>query len=154
MTETNVRRIDRFEGPWEFLSNFYPVTLIGVNGLVFSTLEHAFQAAKTLDPFEQNTVQRAWYPGEAKKLGRQVTKRPDWEEIRVQVMRELLQQKFSKQPFQGLLLSTGDAYLEEGNWWGDTFWGVCKGVGENMLGMLLMETRENIIVQLRQMLVK
>ena len=59
-------------------------------------------------------------------------------------MRDLLRQKFAREPLRSQLLATGEAKLIEGNHWGDTFWGVCRGQGENHLGMLLMKAREEI----------
>jgi len=83
-------------------------------------------------------------PGQAKKLGKSIELRPDWEEIKIEVMRELLRQKFDITKHYDLWLElhmTKPDELVEGNWWGDTFWGVCKGKGENHLGKLLMEIR-------------
>jgi ribA/ribD-fused uncharacterized protein len=79
--------------------------------------------------------------GAVKRLGRKMVLRDDWEEVKVDIMRDLLIQKFSQQPFRRLLLATGDSYLEETNTWNDTFWGVCNGKGKNQLGILLMEIR-------------
>jgi predicted NAD-dependent protein-ADP-ribosyltransferase YbiA (DUF1768 family) len=65
--------------------------------------------------------------------------------VKVQIMRDLLVEKFSQEPERSILLATGDEELVEGNWWHDTFWGQCPvGHGENMLGKLLMELREAI----------
>jgi predicted NAD-dependent protein-ADP-ribosyltransferase YbiA (DUF1768 family) len=57
-------------------------------------------------------------------------------------MEDILMRKFAHLELRGLLLATGDAHLEEGNWWGDYFWGVCKGKGENNLGKILMKVRD------------
>ena len=80
-------------------------------------------------------------PSAAKRAGRKVRLRDDWELVRVHVMRDLLTQKFAHDSLAALLLSTGNAELVEGNTWGDTFWGVCGGTGLNVLGKLLMEHR-------------
>lgn len=106
------------------------------------SLEHAFQAAKTLDPDERRTVRSAAKAGDAKRAGRKVKKREDWDDIRVSMMRELLYQKFNDPQLRQRLLNTGTAELIEGNDWGDVFWGVCRGRGENWLGKLLMEVRD------------
>lgn len=83
--------------------------------------------------------------GEAKKLGRTVVLRPDWNEVKVSIMRNVLALKFRQNPdLREKLLATGEAELIEGNHWKDTFWGVCNGVGENWLGKLLMELREEL----------
>lgn len=80
---------------------------------------------------------------DAKKLGKLVTIRPDWDEIKVEVMYEIVKAKFHYNPdLREMLLATEDAELIEGNWWGDTFWGVCKGQGLNNLGKILMRVRD------------
>lgn len=135
--------ITSFRGPHRFLSNFYP-SVVEFEGFEYPTVEHAFQAAKTLDLDYRARVRTALSPGEAKALGRAAVLRRDWDHLRVGVMRDLLWKKFSRPDLSALLLATGDVPLVEGNTWGDRYWGVCAGVGENMLGRLLMETREHI----------
>lgn len=144
--------ITRFAGPYAFLSNFYPVR-VSYQGEWYPTVEHAFQAAKTDSPAERRRVQAARTPGIAKHLGRRVTLRDDWEHddaaeglpVRVVVMRGLLVHKFSYPLLRRALLQTGDAPLVEGNTWGDRYWGQCPiGTGENRLGQLLMQVREEI----------
>lgn len=135
--------IESFFGRYRFLSNFYPCGM-DVAGVRYPTLEHAFQAEKTTNMTEREIIRNAKTPGQAKALGRRVTLRENWNEIRVDVMRELLWIKFSDKVLRAELLDTGDAELVEGNTWGDVFWGVCKGRGENMLGKLLMEIRTKI----------
>lgn len=133
--------IDSFRGEYRFLSNFYACPIV-YEGDLYPSLEHAFQAAKTTDPDERRVVRTATTAGNAKRAGRKVTKRDDWDDVRVSVMRELLLQKFSDPQLRQRLQSTGNAELIEGNDWGDVFWGVCRGRGENWLGRLLMEVRE------------
>lgn len=132
-----------FRGKYRFLSNFHPVEA-DYAGIVFPTLEHAFQAAKTTVRTEQFRIAECKTPGEAKRFGRTVTLRQDWEYIKVYVMASLLRRKFSCYHLQDLLLDTGNAMLVEGNDWGDTFWGVCKGRGQNVLGCLLMTIRDDL----------
>jgi ribA/ribD-fused uncharacterized protein len=134
--------IDSFSGPWGFLSNFAPCEVL-LDGVAYPSVEHAYQAAKTLkleqrEKFLLNGVT----PAMAKRMGRGVKLRPDWEEVKVGIMRDLLMQKFRPTILRRKLLSTFQAELIEGNRWGDTFWGVCNGVGENWLGKLLMEVRQ------------
>ena len=136
--------ITRFRGAYSFLSNFYPVS-IEYDGQVYAAVEDAFQAAKTLDPKERMLIQLCQTPGDAKRCGRKVTLRSDWNEIKIDVMHELLRKKFQNPMLRKKLLDTGDADLVEGNTHGDTFWGQVKGVGENHLGKLLMEVRAEII---------
>lgn len=84
-------------------------------------------------------------PAQAKLAGRNCELRKDWEDIKEQTMYEIVSAKFTQNKnLAKLLLDTGDAYLEEGNWWQDTTWGVCNGVGENKLGKILMRVREEL----------
>src|SRR5215469_15997678 len=135
--------ITSFRGEFEFLSNFSP-SEVEFEGMKFSTVEHGFQSAKTLDLTERKLIQESTTPGKSKRLGRKVTLRPDWEEIKIEVMETLLRQKFSIPELKEKLLSTGTQTLVEGNGWGDTFWGVCEGVGRNELGKLLMKIRGEV----------
>lgn len=136
--------IDSFVGGYEFLSNFYPSTII-YSGEVYSTVEHAYQAAKVIDPMWEERIRTASTPNQAKKIGRRAPLRVTWENDKVAVMRELVHLKFRIPELRERLIETDPAELIEGNWWGDTFWGVCKGKGENMLGMLLMEERRCLV---------
>lgn len=139
--------INCFHGANEFLSNFYPCELF-YDGQMYETTEAAFQAAKSLEPQERLAIAYAETPGKAKRLGRRVTLRPDWEEVKVNVMLDILRLKFTKGSEMARRLDdTGNAILVEGTTWHDQFWGVCKcdehkGVGCNMLGQLLMKVRE------------
>lgn len=142
--EDNTPVIDSFSSDYRFLSNFHPCS-ITIEGLEYPSVEHAFQAMKTLDPEERSAIQKAQSPGKAKRAGQKVVLRPDWDAIRVGVMEELVRQKFSKnRELANSLLATGDAQLIEGNTWDDTFWGVCGGRGENWLGKILMKVRNEL----------
>ena len=134
------KEINCFDGEFGFLSNFCP-SKIEFEGIVFPTVEHAFQAAKTLDLEERKRIAKLETAGKAKRAGRKVVLREDWEEIKVAIMFELCLEKFSQPIFKELLLATGNARLVEGNTWNDTFWGVCNGIGKNNLGNILMEIR-------------
>jgi ribA/ribD-fused uncharacterized protein len=138
-----MERIEEFQGKNRFLSNFYPAR-VEFGGVVYPTVEHAYQAAKTLDPELRKKVRAAAKPGLAKRLGRGVALRPNWETVKCRVMFLLLRWKFHLQPLRGQLLATGAAELVEGNRWGDTYWGVCRGEGENRLGKLLMQVRKEL----------
>lgn len=137
-------KIDSFSGEYEFLSNFYPSTVCDADGITYPTVEHYFQAMKTVYLPERQKIAAAPTPGKAKRMGRRVFLRSDWNAIKVEVMRQGLKQKFSDANLRKKLLATGDSELIEGNWWHDTFWGMCNGVGENHLGKLLMEIREEL----------
>ena len=134
-----------FRGVYRFLSNFYPTRVVYGDGWIYPTVEHAFQAAKTTDPTWQAHIRHATTPGDAKRLGRRAPLRPDWEADKQRVMYELLLQKFQHPSLRAQLVATGEEELVEGNGWGDTYWGVCRGVGENHLGKLLMQIRKEIL---------
>ena len=135
--------ITEFRGEFRFLSNFWPAEVMAGNK-TWPTVEHAYQAMKTVNPMERNAILALDTPGKAKRFGRTVTLRPDWtDEFKVLEMFMLVQQKFFNHvELRELLLATGDEVIQEGNRWGDTFWGVCNGVGQNKLGRMLMQIRE------------
>ena len=135
--------IDRFDGEYAFLSN-YSASPFRINYVLFPTMEHYFQANKADNQNDYLHIAYAPTPGEAKRLGRKIQLRPDWEEIKDNVMLTGLRKKFANPELRNLLLATGDEELVEGNYWGDTYWGVCNGVGQNKLGKLLMQVREEI----------
>lgn len=130
----------RFQGEFRFLSNFWPA-MVELDGMIFPSVEHAYVAAKSLDRDFRNEIILV-SPGEAKKLGRKIKVRNDWENVKLSIMENLLRQKFQHHELRQLLLNTGSLELVEGNNWGDRFWGVCDGVGENNLGKLLMKIRQ------------
>ena len=131
--------IGPFRGKYFFLSNFYP--------LVPYPVEHLYQAAKTTELEWRECILQCPAAGMAKRLGRRAPQRPDWEEIKLQVMEDLVTQKFFAAPdLAEKLLETGDEELVEANWWGDTFWGSSHGVGENHLGRILMKVRSELLV--------
>lgn len=135
--------IDCFAGRYSFLSNFFPSSITW-EGLTYRSVEHAYQASKTLDLGWRKKIADEYFASSAKKLGRQAPLRDSWEVVKVDVMDQLLRLKFRSPRLKQLLLETGNEELAEGNYWGDTFWGVCEGVGENHLGKLLMEIREEL----------
>jgi N-glycosidase YbiA len=134
--------IKGFRGRSRWLSNFWPAR-VTLDGMVFGSVEHAYQAAKTLDLDHRRTIAALAKPGQAKRYGRKLKVRDDWEEVKLVVMEDLLRQKFAHPDLRQKLLDTGDAYLEESNVWQDFFWGVCDGKGENHLGRLLMTIRSH-----------
>lgn len=108
-------------------------------------MEHFYQAPKTDDPAWQQKILNAETPGRAKRLGRQAPLNPVWDNIKEVVMLELVRNKFSDPLLAPMLVSTLPHELVEENSWGDTFWGVCNGVGENKLGIILMQVRQEIV---------
>jgi ribA/ribD-fused uncharacterized protein len=128
-----------------FLSNFYPCRKFQYYGFVYTDVETAYQASKAVHESDREYIAASFTPGEAKRRGKQVEIRSDWEKVKVNIMTSLLQIKFSDPELRVLLDSTKGMILEEGNTWNDTFWGVCppgSGNGLNMLGKLLMEIRD------------
>lgn len=145
--------ITEFKGQYRFLSNFY-LAEVEFEGATYPSVEHAYQAAKTIDPVKRRSVLtttdkrtgqlRQTTPGEAKDKGYALDLREGWDAIKVSVMIDIVRSKFSREPLRQWLLNTGDQELIEGNWWGDQYWGVCKGEGQNMLGKILMKIREEL----------
>ena len=135
--------IREFQGEKRFLSNF-PDAEVMWGGIKFPSVENAYQAAKCRDKEDMKKFLNI-SAGEAKRLGRTIPIRPDWEEKKLQVMEMLVSQKFHNIPeYREKLIATGDEELVEGNTWGDTFWGVCNGIGENHLGKILMKIRKEL----------
>jgi len=135
--------IDRFNGKYAFLSNMYP-TLLYINGEIYPSAEHAFQAMKCTEKNDRIAISVCRSPQEAKQAGRLVNLRPDWEDVKVDIMHSILSAKFSDPELADKLRSTNGCDLIEGNTWGDDFWGVCTNKGQNMLGKLLMQVRREI----------
>lgn len=137
--------IDSFhKPPYGWLSNFWPCK-VRLDGQEYASVEHAYQAAKY--PIDQRGQFIGCTAGEAKRRGRAAKLPLDWEAKKIDIMASLIAQKFSQGVLALALKSTSDAELIEGNTWGDTFWGVCNGVGKNHLGKLLMEHRKVLIQQ-------
>jgi ribA/ribD-fused uncharacterized protein len=141
--------ISVFDGKYAFLSNFYesPITH---DGITYPTNEHFFQAMKTLDINEKKKIAAASTPGQSKRMGRTVTLRSDWEAVKSYYMELGLRLKFQNSDLAEKLIATGDEELVEGNTWHDNCWGNCtceqcaNKPGENRLGKLLMEIREEL----------
>lgn len=137
--------IASFSGDFAFLSNFYVLPRsITYQGISYPTVEHGYQAAKTLDKDERLRISLLPTAAKSKYAGRKIEIREDWEKVKLKIMRILVRKKFEIPELRALLLATGEAHLIEGNWWGDTYWGVCNGVGHNHLGKILMKVREQI----------
>jgi len=139
----NTYDITSFQGTYRWLSNFWPVE-VQYNGIICPTVEHAYQAAKAISFVNASNIARQPTPGDAKRAGRRVITRTDWEEVKEIIMLDLLRQKFQHQNMKEALLATGKCKLIEGNTWNDHYWGVCGGEGKNRLGLLLMQVREEL----------
>jgi ribA/ribD-fused uncharacterized protein len=138
--------IDQFRGTTYFLSNFYrhPVR---IGDDTYPTAEHAYQALKADDPHDRAWVIASETPLIAKRRGRKVRVVSYWSDIRILVMEQVLEAKFSDRELADQLVATHPHKLVEGNTWHDQFWGDCHcgrcpGDGENMLGAVLMELRD------------
>ena len=141
--------IRQFKDEYDWLSNFYLCNIL-YKGEYYTSAEAAFQAQKCVDENEKKLF-LTLPPGKAKRLGRIVKLRTDWEQVKEKIMYEILLIKFTQNiELKEKLLDTNDNYLMEGNNWGDIFWGVCPPEGEpgknglNVLGELLMKVRSDI----------
>jgi len=136
--------VTKFRGIYDFLSNFYP------SPTCYPTVEHNYQAAKTLDDTWRKRIMEAETASQAKRLGRRAPMAKDWDSVKDTVMLSLLQAKFDDPELRAKLMATGDVFLIEGNDWGDRYWGKTwstvekNWVGENRLGQLLMLVRDQI----------
>lgn len=148
VSEQSSPPIKGFNSTYRFLSNFYP-SKIDFEGITYPTVEHAYQAAKTLDGNHRKMIAACGSPGDAKSAGRGLLLREDWHDVQMSIMRTLLRKKFYDPVLKFSLLATKDAELEETNYWHDQFWGCCscgqhQGKGNNNLGKLLMELRSEL----------
>ncbi len=134
--------INSFTGQYAFLSNFFRMEIYYIGNNIYKTAEHAYQSEKPVGQKERMKIINAASPGIAKRLGKKCKLRPDWEFIKLERMLHIVRRKFDNALMRDNLLATGDAELIEGNTRGDTFWGVCGGVGENYLGKILMLIRD------------
>ena len=134
------KEIAKFKGEYYFLSNFFDAP-VWYNGLLFKNSEAAFHSAKCPERAHEFTDLS---PRDAKRLGRRVPLRPDWDSVKLDIMYRVCLCKFEQNKDLGQrLLDTGSAILIEGNTWHDTFWGVdsTTGHGYNHLGHILMRVR-------------
>ena len=148
--------ITKFKGDFRWLSNFWAVQVV-LDGTVFPSVEHAYVAAKTLDAQVREKIRRLPTAADAKRFGKRIGRsipfRPAWnDDLKLQVMRDLLRQKFSDPDLRQRLITTGDEKLVEINFWHDQVWGRCScpkcgGKGQNQLGDLLMQIREECRAQ-------
>lgn len=135
-------KIDNLRGT--FLSNFHEATVV-YDGIRYRNAESAFQSAKLADKKERLQFQKLT-GAEAKALGKKIKLRDDWEEIKLKVMYDVVSAKFANnEDLRNQLIWTWEKEIVEGNTWGDTYWGVCRGKGENHLGKILMWIRKDII---------
>jgi ribA/ribD-fused uncharacterized protein len=146
--------IDSFNGRWRFLSNFYPAK-IEYQGITYPTVEHYYVAMKIKTDQQldgknitlidcREMISRIKDPAKVKQLGKVLKLRKDWDKIKLDTMLWGVREKFKDKDLRQLLIDTSEHEIVEGNNWGDKFWGVCGGVGENHLGKILMKVRKEI----------
>lgn len=132
--------IESFQGDYRFLSNFF----IEPDG---TCVEVEYQQSKCADPKDKARFYRGMPPGQAKRTGKLITLRDDWDRVKLSIMYKLVSTKFTEHfNLSQLLISTYPLELVEGNNWGDRFWGKVKGEGQNQLGIILMQIRDEIMV--------
>ncbi len=135
--------IKGFFGDYRWLSNFH-LCPVPYEGLTYPSSENAYQAAKSTEGSIRDLFLNV-SPSQSKYKGQKLHIREDWEQVKLQVMFDILESKFHYNPELKLaLLSTDLKYLEETNWWNDKFWGVCRDEGLNHLGRILMVIRESL----------
>ena len=141
--------ITSFEGKYSFLSNFYACQT-EYHNVKYPTSEHAYQAAKTANPIQKEAIRKADTPDDAKRLGRRVEIKSNWDEIKDEVMYEIVSNKFKNKRMQAKLLATENEILVEGNYWHDNHFGSCyckkclQLPKENILGKILMRVRDEL----------
>lgn len=133
--------ITSFQGEYRWLSNFWPARVV-IDGITYATTEHAYQAQKAGNLRQRVYVVEAATAGEAKKRGKTVELRSDWDKVKVEIMYKANMAKYLNHlDLQEKLLATGTRDIIEGNTWGDTFWGAVDGKGQNHLGRIIMQVR-------------
>ena len=137
--------IKEFQKEYRWLSNFVPVK-IQIEDIFYTSVEHAYQSAKTDDTDWKEYCRLEDNPTIVKRQSKNVILRKDWETVKDLIMMELLRQKYSQEPYRQLLLDTKNEQIQEGNWWGDDYWGIDlrTGKGQNKLGKMIMKIRTEI----------
>ena len=141
--------INQFRNKYRFLSNFW-LAPVEFEGAVYPSVEHAYQAAKTISQADRLPFWKEFMtPGQAKRRGSLLILRGDWGFIKFRTMQELVRSKFQIPHLKNKLLATGNRVLVEGNNWHDNFWGrcfckKCGGSGLNQLGRILMDVRDEL----------
>ena len=141
--------IDNFDGQYKFLSNFF-IKEITFRGKKYATSEHAYAAYKATNEGDHRLVQTQSSPRMAKRKGQEIKCVDNWEDIKYDLMLDIVKEKFQDPYLKSLLLSTGEQELIEGKYWHDNFFGncycskrdSCKKEGKNWLGKILMIVRD------------
>lgn len=140
-----VVHFNSYSQEWGWLSNFAPSPITDKEGRVYPTAEHAYQAVKCANPAEREAVRTAPTAKVAKQFGKSVTLIANWEKVKVSRMKSILRCKFKQnEQLRNKLLATGDSTLVHESSW-DSYWGNGRdGRGQNVLGQLIMEIREEL----------
>lgn len=144
LNDMSRKTILAFEGEYRFLSNFYPC-IIKHQSILFPSVEHTFQACKTSSMDKRVEISEIKLARDAKRAGRKLKLRKNWERVKDDIMYNLLKKKFETPELRQKLIDTGDAKLVHDNWWNDTYWGICNGRGRNCLGKLIMKVRDGLV---------
>ena len=138
-------KITSFTGYYRFLSNFYPCK-VQYEGIEYPSSEHAYVAAKTTNQIQKLSIAEIESAAEVKRVGRSIKLRPDWDSVKIFIMKCIVEAKFEQNPeLMKMLQETRPHDLIEGNNWGDRFWGESPlGNGRNELGKILMSVRDDI----------
>jgi len=144
--------INDFDNEFFFLSNFTYSPFV-VSSIKWDTVEHYFQAMKTTDLDLREKIKKVGHPRFAKKFGKILKLRNDWEDIKYGIMKQAVGYKFTQnQKYREMLIDTHPAKLIEGNSWHDNIWGDCYCVrcknieGKNLLGKILMDVRSELML--------
>ncbi len=134
-----------------FLSNFWYVDIL-YKGVVYPTVEHAYMSAKSDDPkWKEFCANRNITPSNVKKESKNIQLVAGWDKLKLEVMEDCLRYKYKEEPLRSKLINLGNQNIQEGNTWGDRFWGVDlkvnPNIGENHLGRLIMKIREQLIAK-------
>jgi len=137
---------DKREYPW--MSNFFMCKIKDEQGRVWRSSEHLYQGMKFIEPVYQEAVRMVLTPKESKIIANNYLRdniRPDWHDIKIDIMRDVVMRKFTQnESLRDKLLKTGDKVLIEHRA-SDDFWGSGPDMkGKNWLGVILMETREEL----------
>lgn len=152
----NLQKYNKHEGlviygffnDFRFLSNFHLVE-IPYEGRVYGSTEAAYMSGKTHNQEDKDKLAKMT-PSQAKRFGRTIQLREDWEDVKDKIMYDVNLVKYLSGPseetqkLKTMLHITNDFKLVEANWWGDEYWGECFGVGQNKLGKILMKVRDEV----------
>lgn len=134
--------VDFYGGPFSNFAYSPIVVNVGWGEHEYPTVEHAFQAAKATTEWQHHAIRKTTNPKLAKQMGRHIPLRLDWEEVKYEIMLDLLRAKFAIPHFRRELLSTGYREIREDSPT-DRVWGARDG-GQNLLGKALMQVRSEI----------